>query len=337
MENKKLVTWIIAVVLAVLCISGIVFFLFKEEERIPEPEGPYPVLAPGEKIVDTLSDALENAWMKGDFKYDGPFPKTPSWMLVYKIVPQNITDDYVKDLAEKHFGIPREIPLSRSRGLGLYWLETPTQLFELDPRTGFFNIVKLKEKGTIYSENRQDYPSDEECKKIASDFIKSRGLFEEDMYLKKRIVDRPSSGGMSVSFGRIINGYKMWGGGISVSVGINGEIMSVSKKWREVVPWKMAPIKRAEQAFKELKNGKNAFVMAYHPKTKGQVKEITLRYNSAKIFLEYVQPVYYFRYATPLSPSGESYAIVPAIKAEYLKSYEEIRKETEEKPTSRNK
>ncbi|NIU85199.1 MAG: hypothetical protein GWN31_03280, partial [Candidatus Thorarchaeota archaeon] len=265
-------------------------------------QGPYPALPPGEKIVDTLSDALEHSWIKADFKYDGPFQKNPSWMLVYKIVPQNITDDYVKGLAEKHFGIPQEIPLSRSRGLGLYWLETPTHLFELDPRTGFFNIVKLKENGTSYSKNRQDYPSDEECKKIASDFIKSRGLFEEGMYFS-RISSKPSLGGISVRFGRIINGYKTWNGGISVSVGKNGEIMKVSKKWREVVPWKMAPIKTAEQAFKELKEGKNAFVMAFHPKPKGKVKDITLRYNNAKIFLEYVQPVYYFRYETPYSPS----------------------------------
>jgi len=335
MENKKVVTWIVVGMLVFLCVACVVFF-FSKEDKIPEPEGPYTVLAPGENIVDTLSDALEHSWIKADFKYDGPFPKTPSWMLVYKIVPQNITDDYVKDLAEKHFGIPRDTPLRRSNGLGLYWLRTSTHLFELDPRTGFFNILKLKEKGTSYSKNRQDYPSDEECKKIAAEFIKSRGLLEVGMYFGS-IAENLGSGGMSVGFGRLINGYKTWEGSISVRVGINGEIMSVSKKWREVVPWKMAPIKTAEQAFKELKEGKNAFVMAYHPKPKGKVKEITLRYNNAKILLEYVQPVYYFRYATPLSPSGESYAVVSAIKAEYLKSYEEIRKEAEENPASRKK
>ncbi len=323
MERKKVIKGIVAAVLATLCICGITLFLSQEEETIPEPEGPYPALAPGEKIVDTLSDTLEYAWMKGDFKYDGTFPKMPSWMLIYKIVPpHNITDDYVKDLAEKHFGIPRDTPL-RKPGLGLYWLRTATHLFELDSRTGFFNIIKLEEKGTSYSKNRADYPSDEECNKIAAEFVKSRGLLEDGMYLKERIVDIPSSGGMSVAFGRIINGYRTWESGISVQIDPNGEIVRVSKKWQEVVPWKMAPIKTAEQAFRELKEGKNAFVMAYHPKPKGKVKEITLRYNNAKKLEEYVQPVYYFRYATPYSPWGESYAIVPAIKAEYLKPYEE--------------
>ncbi len=130
MENKKAVTWIVVGVLVLLCIACVVFFFFKED-KLPEPEGPYPALARGEKIVDTLSGGLAFRGPRRDFKYDGPFPKNPSWMLVYKVVPQNITDDFVKDLAEKHFNIPQETALTRSRGVGLYWLETSTHLSDL--------------------------------------------------------------------------------------------------------------------------------------------------------------------------------------------------------------
>lgn len=336
MENKKVVTWIFTGVLVLLCISGVVFF-FSKEDKIPEPEGPYPALVPGQRIVDTLSDGLTNRGTTGDFKYDGPFPKMPSRMLVYKIVPpQNITDDYVKDLAEKHFNIPQDTALTRSRRTRFYSLRTDAHIFRLEPRTGFFNFRKLEEKGTSYSRNREDYPSDEECKKIAAEFIKSRGLLEVSVYFR-RIVNNTSAGCMSVAFGRIINGYKTWEGGIIVEIDQGGKIVRVSKKWYEIVPWKMAPIKTAEQAFKELREGKNALAMTFHPQTKGKVKEITLRYYHPIKLEEYVQPVYYFRYATTLSPSGESYAVVPAIKAQYLKSYEEIRKETEEKPATRSK
>jgi len=76
MVNKKVVTWLIAGVLAILCVAGVVFFFFKEE-TIPEPEGPYPVLARGEKIVDTLSGGLATAWPKRDFKYDGLSQRCP--------------------------------------------------------------------------------------------------------------------------------------------------------------------------------------------------------------------------------------------------------------------
>jgi len=296
MENKKVVIWIVAGFLAILCITGVVIFFFKEE-TIPEPEGPYPALAPGEKIADPLSSPSVRVGFKRSFKYDGPFPKNPSWMLVYKIVPpQNITDDYVKDLAEKHFDIPRDTPL-RKPGSGLYWLRTATHLFELDSRKGSFDILKLKEKGTRHSKNRQDYPSDEECNKIAADFIKSRGLLEDGMYLGERVVDNTSSGVMSLGFGRIINGYKTWEGGIYVNIDQHGEIVRVSKRWQEIAPYKMAPIKTAKQAFKELN------------------KDPRARYHFPLTPVEYVQPVYYFKY---ISPSGESYAVVLAIKEEYL-------------------
>ncbi|MHC4691468.1 MAG: hypothetical protein ACYS67_01915 [Planctomycetota bacterium] len=122
MRNKKIVTWLIAGVLAILCVAGVVFFFFKED-KIPEPQGPYPALARGDKIVDTLSDGLAFPGPRRNFKYDGPFPKNPFWMLIYKVEPKKITDDYVKELAEKHFGIPRETPLERP-GAGLYWLDT---------------------------------------------------------------------------------------------------------------------------------------------------------------------------------------------------------------------
>ena len=342
MEHKKVVILVIAGFLVILCIFGIVFFLSQEQEpelvAVPEAEGPYPVLAPGERIVDTLSDGLASAGPKRPFRYNGPFPKAPSKMLIYKIIPpNNITDDYVKDLAEKHFDIPRDTPLRRP-GLGLYWLRTATHLFELDSRTGFFNILKLKEKGTRYSKNREDYPPDEECKQIAAEFIKSRGLLEVGMYFR-HILDKPSSGGLWVSFGRIINGCKTWEGGISLDIDQNGEVVSVIKRWYEIVPWKAAPIKTAEQAFKELKNGGNAFVLSLPPETKEniKVKEITLRYHHPRKLEEYVQPVYYFRYTSPLALFGDSYAVVPAIKAEYLKSREEYWKETEEKRSTPGK
>jgi hypothetical protein len=342
MENKKLVSWIVAGMLAILCVVGIVFFLSKEQgpELVPAPEteGQYPVLESGEKIVDTLSDGLAFVGSNRPFKYNGPFPKILSKMLIYKIIPpNNITDDYVKDLAEKHFDIPRDTSLRRSES-GLYLLRTTTHLFELDSRTGFFNIKKIKEKGIRYSKKREDYPPDEECKKIAAEFIKSRKLLEEDMYFR-HILDRPSSGGLWISFGRIINGCETWEGGISLQISPKGEVVSVIKRWYEVLPWKVAPIKTAEQAFKELKNGGNAFVLSLPPETKEniKVKEITLRYHHPRKLEEYVQPVYYFRYTTPQALFGDLYAVVPAIKAEHLKSYEEIRKETEEKPTTPGK
>jgi len=118
------------------CVIAVFVFFSADADISVEHEREYPVLEPNEKIVDTLSDGLAFAGPKRDFKYDGPFPKTPSKMLIYKIVPKNITDEYVRDLAEKHFDIPRDTLLTRSRRIGFYLLRTDTHIFRLEPRTG---------------------------------------------------------------------------------------------------------------------------------------------------------------------------------------------------------
>lgn len=258
--------------------------------------------------------------------FDGPFPKMPYEMMVYKVVhPNNITEAYVRELAQKHFGMPADANMTRSSGLGLYWLNSSTHRFEVDPKTGSFNIHKLEEKGTRYSKNREDYPSDEECKKIAAEFIKSRGLFEAGMYLGKRVVDNTKgSGVMSLGFGQNISGYKKWGAGgrISIHIGPGGEVVKVSKAWRELAPYKRYPIKTAKQALKDLHKRKG-----FLTGLKGKIIKITLRYYTSSEKQDYVQPIYFFECS---GPERNFYGVVPAIKNGYIQSREEYWKELEE-------
>ena len=73
--------------------------------------------------------------------FDGPFPEMPSEMMVYKVVhPNNINESYVRELAQKHFGMPPDANMTRSPNLGLYWLKTYTHRFQFNPKTGSFNI-----------------------------------------------------------------------------------------------------------------------------------------------------------------------------------------------------
>lgn len=267
--------------------------------------------------------------------FDGPFPEMPSEMMVYKVVhPNNITEPYVRELAQKHFDMPPDAKMTRSPISGLYWLKSSTHRFELDPKTGSFNIDKLEEKGTRHSKIRSDYPSDEESKKIAAEFIKSRGLLEARMYLGKRVVDNTkSSGVMSLGFGQKISGYKKWGAGgrISIHIGPGGEVVKVSKSWRELAPYKPYPIKTAKQALKDLHNRKG-FLMGL----KGKIKSITLRYYISSEKQDYVQPIYYFECTGP-APLKNFYGVVPAIKDKYLQSKKEYWKELEEKAANRSK
>jgi hypothetical protein len=263
--------------------------------------------------------------------FDGSFPEMPSEMMVYKVIhPNNINETYVRGLAKKHFGMPPGAKIERSPNLGLYWLKTSTHRFQFDPKTGSFNILKFKEKGTKHSKNREDYPSDEECRKIAEKYIKSRGLFDEDMYFGS-IVDNTSSGVMSVGFGRKIDGYKKWGAGgaMSIQLGQDGEVVKFRKSWRELASYKPYPIKTAKQALRDLHNRKG-----FLTGRKGKIKSITIRYYISSEKQDYVQPIYHFECT---GPEGNFYGIVPAIKDKFIQSKKEYWKEIKEKAARRSK
>jgi len=247
----------------------------------------------------------------------------PEQMMVYKVKrPENITDAYAREIARKYFDLPADARLTRSSGMGLYWLKTSTHRFELEPRTGFFNLRKLKWPES-WDFKKEDYPSSAECLRIATEYLKRRNLLPEDAS-PGNVVDNTSSGKMSVGFGRIIDGYKSWGAGARVLVHIGGdrEILSVLKQWQELAPYRVYPIKGPAQALEELKLGK-ADVL----RRKGRVTEITLRYQTAPDD-DYVLPIYYFNC---VDGEGDFYGVVPALKAEYVKSAKEMQEIMQEK------
>lgn len=260
--------------------------------------------------------------------FDDPFPKMPSEMMVYKVVhPNNITESYVRELAQKHFSIPPDAQFEKNPIS--YWLKSSTHRFQFDPKTGSFNIRKMKNK--TQTTNEKDYPSNEDCNIIAVKHLKSCNLYEEDAYIRGITDNTKSSGVMSVGFGRIIAGYKTWGAGtkLSVRIGPGGEVVQVRKAWQELVPYKLYPIKTAKRALKDLHNRKG-FLMGL----KGKIKNITLRYYTSSEKQDYVQPIYYFEC---IGPDRDFYGVVPAIKDEYLQSREEYWEEIKEKSSSRRK
>ena len=316
-RTRKIVLWLAGFSSVACCLIAVFVFFPADGDTSVEHEGDYPLLDTNEKLPDvSFGWRPYPEYMKIVFEFDGPFPKMPDKMLVYRIIrPKNITEAYVRELAEKYFDMPKNAKMSRSGGsINLYWLETDTHLFEFFPSTGFFNILKYRKARKKLSEDRKDYPSDEECRRIATQYLKERGLLPEDAYLYGVFdVNIESVGAMQVSFGRKIGQYDIWGNGsdILVEIGVAGEITKVSKRWVEYEPYKLAPIKTAKEAFEYLKHG-NAFLAT----SSGKVKKIALAYHTPPEG-DYIQPVYSFGFDIP-----EAYSLVPAIKPEYLKSKE---------------
>lgn len=257
--------------------------------------------------------------------FDGPFPETPSEMMVYRVIhPNNVNESYVRELAQKHFGMPPDAKMERSPRLGLYWLETSIHRFQFDPKTGYFNIRKIDRIDTR-SVTRNDYPSNEDCKTIAVKYLKDHNLYEDEADFRGVVDHTRSIGTMSVGFGRKIDGYDRWGagGGISVGIGPGGEVVQVRKTWQELVPYKPYPIKTARKALRDLYNRKG-----FLTGRKGKIKSITLEYYISSEKQDYVQPNYNFEC---IGPIGDFYGHVPAIKDKFIQSKKEYWKEMEKR------
>jgi len=326
--------WLLAGLAVVVCsVIVTVFVISGDDVTTIESRSDYPVLDRGEKLPDISIDWYRPNPPGGPlkFKFVGSFPKVPKRILVYKVLrPKNVTEADVRELAEKYFDMPKDAEMSRSGGsINLYWLETDTHLFEFFPRTGFFNILKHEKMRKKLSEDRKDYPSDEECKKIATEYLKERGLLPEDAYLCGVYdVNIESVGAMQVTFCRKIGQCDIWGHGseILVEIGVAGEITSVSIRWVEYEPYKLAPIKSPKEAVKQLKYGR-ALLMTSSGKATGMKLAYHTHPND-----DYIQPVYSFGFG-----DKDSYALVPAIKPEYLKSEEQMLKEEKEKAADSKK
>ncbi|MHC4656912.1 MAG: hypothetical protein ACYS91_18115 [Planctomycetota bacterium] len=350
MKNTTLVGCIVAVVLAILCIVGVILFLSQEETEpesewsypVDESEYPYPVIDSNEKLDD-----LGRGWhcpphLVGTlkFKFVGHFPKVPDKMLLYKIIrPKNVTEAYVRELAKKYFNPELAVysnmpvrPVYRRNG-NFCNLNTDAYNFMFEAHTGFIDLFKRRKAREKLSEDRKDYPSDEECIRIATEYLKERDLLPEEAYLVGVYSYIKPVGAMHVLFTRKIDQYKSWGQGskIFVRIGVAGEITRVVKSWLEYEPYKLVPIKSPKEAVKQFKYG-NALIMT----SRGKAIKMELAYHNPYND-EYIQPVYSFGFENP-----KSYSLVPAIKPEYLKSEEEMRKEEmrreeEERRTTRIK
>ncbi len=319
-RTRKIIWWIFGLVVLVVGII-VTIALFPRGETITiEYDEQYPELDPNERLPDTSFGWGRPGGFNPKFEFDGSFPEMPEKMLVYKTVPpKNVTEAYVRELAQNYFDMPTDAGFNRN---GRYYkLKTEAYIFQFDSSTGFFNIFKYEEARAKLSKDRKDYPTNEECKRIAREYLKERGLLPEDAYLSGLTdCNINSVGAMCVWFARTIDGYKTCGPGseILIEIGVDGEITKVSKRWLELEPYKLAPIITAKEAFKELQHG-NPFLAT----SGGKVTKITLAYLTPPGGA-YIQPVYYFEF----DGSG-AYAFVPAVKEEYIMSGEEMEQEIE--------
>ncbi len=197
-----------------LVVAAGVFLLNHRSNEAPDSVRQYPELEPGEKVPNSMFGNLGFPGSPPQFEFEGPFPQIPEKMLIYKIIPaKEFTPADARQLAQKYFNVP---PDAEFHELSVYYsLKTRRHVFHLHPKTGFLSFDKLEEAMEKHS---KDFPSDDECIRIATEYLESRGLLPDGAVLGG-VTDNTSCGRMSVGFGRLINGYKSWGGVHVIFVG----------------------------------------------------------------------------------------------------------------------
>ena len=210
MLNNKIFKWLSIAVVAAVFILLAVFVLSKCGGRRSQSEGEIPELSAGEKLPNSL---YGNFYYSGpppfpEFELDEPFPKIPEKMMIYKIIPpKQLTEEDAYHIAEKYFDMPSDAVFRKSNLS--YRLKTKTHLFNVYHTTGFFSFNKFEEYWEKHSRDRKDFPSDEQCQKIATEYLESRGLLPDNASSGK-VTNNISSGKMSVGFGMVINGYRSY-------------------------------------------------------------------------------------------------------------------------------
>jgi hypothetical protein len=168
--------------------------------------------------------------------FDGPFPKVPEKMIVYKVKDPNVTEGSMRRLAEEYFDMPVDANITRSRRMGLYWLKSGNTLVEVDRATGSFNIRRIVTESSEGMMSR-DYPTKMECSNLARSYLETRKLLPESAYLRGIADNTKSSwGAVSVAFGRKIEQYNCWGAGgeILVEIGPGGECLPCGSHGRNL-------------------------------------------------------------------------------------------------------
>ena len=249
--------------------------------------------------------------------FKGTFPKVPKRLMVYKIIDPNVSEEVVRNIAKKH-GFLAGGKMKRTPARQQYWLKESHRELSVTPANGRVEIKSYPKKTGKHED--ENFPSADQCVKIAEKHCKVKGFLPKGAYLRKT-VDRTktSERHVTVLFGRRINGYKVWGSGsyVAVDIGPSGKIKRLRKQWREFVGYRLYPLKTPREALAEIMNGKGKLMHGSH----GEIKHISLVYYvSYHEKQKFVQPCYFFECATK---KGESFfGVLPAIKSKSLEPRE---------------
>jgi hypothetical protein len=197
------------------------------------------------------------------YKLNISFPETPDNIIIYKTKDPDYSISEVEKL-KNAFELQGQVTSFD----GKFIINDNNKVLVVNnvPGTGYIHFRNYEEINK--DEAADNLPSEDDAIKMAENFLKNNGLYENNNYYshtgyyefkewnKDGIILRAGKSALAVIFGFEINGYKVIGPGAKSSVifGENGKIIGAHKFWREIEYDKQTVIISASDAldlFKE--------------------------------------------------------------------------------------
>ncbi|MCK9278603.1 MAG: hypothetical protein M0P22_10995 [Methanoculleus sp.] len=185
----------------------------------------------------------------------------PEQAMVYRTVDTTVSKDDALKMAEKlgMTGSLEENVLS-------YYIKGDPYTFDIEKEGGCLSYTWKGRWNSVDSRDRpENLPADEGARKIAETFLKEHDLMPEgavysgvahgEGFFSNRTdgTSIQTHKDTQVSFTGTLNGLPVFGNWMYVTIGGDGDILRVFKRWRDAEPYKEFAILSPEEAIEELK------------------------------------------------------------------------------------
>ncbi len=258
-----------------------------------------------------------------EIAFDTALPKYPRQAMVYRTIDTTVSKDDALKMAER-FGLTGSV----EEKIVSYRITGDPYTFNLDKGGGYMTYTWYGRCSGVDPRDRpENLPTDEECRTIAESFLISHGLMPEGAVFSS--VSQGGKGTFSnhsggtpivtyedrdVFFSDTLSGYPVAGSGIRVTVGGGGDILEITKRWRDAEPYKEFAILSPEEAIEDLKQ--TGVVTVVSSPKKAVVDEVKLCYYATPPGTEqpYLKPAYSIRGTVEgENGTGTFFQYVPAV------------------------
>lgn len=257
-------------------------------------------------------------------------------IMVYKTVPEHYTREDILVMMKK-FNIT---PIGRIKEVaeGSSVASVDGKVQAILHNSGFSEYHNSSQKRIVNSGDIQNnFISDDDAVKIATNFLKDRNLFPEGAVFRKitygEIHGTAKDGSetvfredIQVWYGRQLNGMNVEGTQLILAIDADGNPFDYFTNWRSYETYKKMPVKKPEKAFEDLQA--KGVPIGMNKPDKVSISEMYLAYRTkaGSVSEEYLEPVWVFKGDVIVDNKSVMpvNAYVPALTEDSIKSLSTI-------------